>query len=220
MQKKIAIFAAALFCALTSANAEIINDTAFNGTYTVDTDASLSFSPFEGISYGFSAQVELNNFDTDPGNDKTASLISLTIGAPLFEPNGKVGINSNVYTHKEFGGLPTGNLFVNPIRVNFPSPINVDLGENKPIYIGVGLVATGDSWTVNYYYGGTGFDANGNYQGGTLIGSNTGITYADLGDDIYLRFLKADSKTSKSVISNFKLVAVSGLSGVPTPAKK
>jgi len=61
MKKATLSLAAAVLCALTSSQALIINDTAFNGTYNSTTGVSsfLLFTPVAGNVYGVSVTLDL-----------------------------------------------------------------------------------------------------------------------------------------------------------------
>jgi hypothetical protein len=111
------------------------------------------------------------------------------------------------------------NLFAQPITGGFTTSYtggsNLDKGA-APLTLNVGFLldTTGPTWSINYYQGGTGFNDTAVYQGGTLLGTSTGIAAGTFqGIFLYYDPWAATGAEAQSVVSNFRVV-----DSVPEPS--
>jgi hypothetical protein len=204
-----------------TANAALLNDGAYNGTYTSTSyiwDPLFNFTFDSGKVYGISANMSVSAI-TWTANDQGANATFLSFGntntgGEFAFQNGAVGIGQNIYTYA--GNV---NLFAQPITAGFSTTYtggsNLDKGAApQTLNVGFSLDTTGPTWAVNYYQGGTGFNDTAVYQGGTLLGTSTGIA-AGTFKGIYLFYnpWSATGAQAQSVVSNFKVV-----DSVPEPS--
>lgn len=192
-----AISAAALVALLTTSNAAVIISGTFNGTYTSATTNSTAFTPVAGNLYGVSAAMNISSMPY-AGDDQTANLTLLSFnGSPTTYGNGQ-----SWYT---FGGGTVAR-FVNSEGGGGNQYIG---GTTGPIYTGFSLDTTTPLWSVTYYYGGTGFDANSVYQGATAYGTVTGISpFAITQINFSYDPSSATGIYKNAVVSDFKVTAV------------
>ena len=186
-----AISAATVAAFLTTSDAEVINSGYFNGTYSNATISSMAFTPVAGNVYGVSAAMDISQIPYG-GNDQTGNFTLLTI-------NG-YGNGQSWYT---YGG---GNVsrFVNSLGGGGNQFLGATTG---PIYTGFSLDTRGDNWTINYFLGGTGFNDNGVYQGGTAYGTVENITpFAISQIDFNYDPSSATGGEANAVVSNFRVV--------------
>jgi hypothetical protein len=203
-----------------TANAAVLDNGSYNGTYTSTSymwDPLYNFTFDSGKVYGISADMSLSAI-TWTADDQTANATYLSFGNTntggeyAFQA-GVVGIGQNIYTY----GGGNVNLFACPVNGGFAytGGGNQDNGA-APLSLNVGfsLDTTGPTWAVNYYQGGTGFNDTAVYQGGSLIGTTTGIT-ADSLKGIFLFYSPgaATGAQAQSVVSNFRVV-----DSVPEPS--
>jgi hypothetical protein len=217
-----AIAAATLVALLSPADASIITSGTFDGTYTsLTNNTTLStFTPAAGKLYGISATVNASPF-TATANDQTANQTYFGFSGSFYDfpwnpgvsPNyGALGANVNVYA---WGGQW---LFVNPITwgKGTGTPTNLQIGDTSvatpygPLNVGVLLDTTQATWSLSYYYGGTGFNDTAVYQGGTLIGTTTGLDPSKVRSGIYFTYDPTNASVGgslpQSVVSNFRVV--------------
>jgi hypothetical protein len=203
--KYLTFAAASLAVWLTTTRAAVISSGTFDGTYTSVFSDSLAFTPVAGSVYGVSAAMNVSNM-TWAGDDQTANLTALSFsGSPTVYGNGQ-----SWYT---YGGSVVDR-FVNSFGGGGNQYIG---GTTGSIYSGFSLDTTAPAWTVSYYYGGTGFDANSVYQGATAYGSVTftpsvSITAINFTYNPY----NAAGPQASSVVSDFKVTAVGA--AIPEPS--
>jgi hypothetical protein len=203
------------------ASAAVLNTGAYNGTYSTTSfiwDPLYNFTFDSGKKYGISATMSVSAI-TWTADDQGANNTFLTVGNTIeggefaFQP-GAAGIGQNLYTYG--GGV---NLFAQPITGGFSTTYtggsNLDKGA-APATLNVGFLidTTGPTWSINYYQGGTGFNDTAVYQGGTLLGTSTGIA-AGTFEGIFLFYSPgaATGAEAQSVVSNFRVV-----DSVPEPS--
>ena len=199
-----------------TANAALLNDGAYDGTYSGPNpnygwDPLFNFTFESGKVYGISANMSVSAI-TWTANDQGANGTFLTVGNTntgeeyAFQ-NGTVGIGQNIYTYG--GGV---NLFAQPLTAGFSTVYtgggNLDKGTApQSLNVGFSLDTTGTTWSVKYYQGGTGFNDTAVYQGGTLLGTSTGIAAGTFkGIFLYYTPWSATGTEAQSVVSNFRVV--------------
>jgi len=180
---------------LAQADASVIISGTFNGTYTTTTTNNVAFTPVAGNVYGVSAAMDVSTF-TWVANDQTANFTWMA-----FDGSPNYGNGQSWYT---FSGAPFR--FVN----SFGGGGNQFLGSTTgPIYTGFSLDTTAPLWSVSYYYGGTGFDANSVYQGAIAYGTVTGITPFSITQILFsYEPLSATGGQANAVVSDFVVTAV------------
>ncbi len=191
-----AVTAASLVSLLTSVNASVIISGTFDGNYTTATSNSVAFTPVAGNLYGVSAALNISTFPFVE-NDQTANFTWLAFnGSPNY------GNGQSWYT---FSG--EAQRFVN----TFGGASNQLLGPaaTGPIYTGFSLDTTAPLWSVSYYYGGTGFDANSVYQGATAYGTVANITPFSITQILFSYDpIFATGGDASGIVSDFKVTAV------------
>ena len=203
------------------ANAAVLNTGAYDGTYTNTSymwDPLYNFTFDSGKVYGISATMSVSAI-TWTADDQGANGTFLTVGnkntgGEFAFSSGAAGIGQNIYTYG--GGV---NLFAQPITGGFTTSYtggsNLDKGA-APLTLNVGFLldTTGPTWSINYYQGGTGFNDTAVYQGGTLLGTSTGIAAGTFqGIFLYYTPWAATGTEAQSVVSNFRVV-----DSVPEPS--
>jgi hypothetical protein len=191
------ISTATLVALMPAADAAVIISGTFDGTYTSAAANSVAFTPVAGFVYGVSASIDISPF-TWAANDQTGNFTTLSFnGSPTTYGNGQSwysygGANVDRFVNSLGGG---GNQFIG--------------GTTGPIYTGFSLDTTAPTWTVNYFYGGTGFDANSVYQGASAYGTVTGITpFAITQINFSYDPSSATGGEANAVVSNFVVTAV------------
>jgi len=196
------------------ASATVLFSGDFNGTYTSVTYTSLSFTPTAGNKYGISATINASPFTTvGNGEDQTGNATYIGFGTTLtFDGNSKaLGSMVNNYA------WGTEWLFVNPVNdtgSGTGKPGNLEVGTTTvanpygPINVGLLLDTTGATWSLSYYVGGTGFNDTAVHQGGSLLGTVTGIDPTKVNNGIHFTYLPviASGSEAQSVVSNFRVV--------------
>ena len=192
-----AISTATLVALLAPADASVIRSGDFNGTYTSAATNSVAFTPVAGNLYGVSAAIDISPF-TWTADDQTANFTSLSFnGSPTTYGNGQ-----SWYTYG--GGVV--DRFVNTLSGGGNPYIG---GTTGAIYSGFSLDTRGSTWTIKYYYGGTGFDANSVYQGATAYKTVANITpFAITQIDFSYNPYSATGGAANAVVSNFVVTSV------------
>ena len=203
------------------ASAAVLNTGAYDGTYTSTSyiwNPLYNFTFDSGKVYGISATMSVSAI-TWTANDQGANATFLTVGNTITGgefafSSGAAGIGQNIYTYG--GGV---NLFAQPITGGFSTTYtgggNLDKGA-APMTLNVGFLldTRGPTWSMNYYQGGTGFNDTAVYQGGTLLGTSTGIAAGTFkGIFLYYTPWAATGAQAQSVVSNFRVV-----DSVPEPS--
>jgi hypothetical protein len=204
-----------------TANAALLNTGAYDGTYTSTSymwDPLYNFTFDSGKVYGISATMSVSAI-TWTADDQGANATFLTVGnkntgGEFAFQTGAAGIGQNIYTYG--GGV---NLFAQPITAGFTTTYtggnNLDKGAApQTLNVGFSLDTTGPTWSINYYQGGTGFNDTAVYQGGSLLGTSTGIAAGTFqGIFLYYTPWAATGAEAQSVVSNFRVV-----DSVPEPS--
>ena len=195
-----AISAATLVALLAPADASVIRSGDFNGTYTSAAANSVAFTPVAGNLYGVSAAIDISPF-TWAADDQTANFTALSFnGSPTTYGNGQ-----SWYTYG--GGVV--DRFVNTLSGGGNPYIG---GTTGAIYSGFSLDTRGSTWTIKYYYGGMGFDANSVYQGATAYKTVANITpFAITQIDFSYNPYNATGGAANAVVSSFVVTADTNL---------
>jgi hypothetical protein len=220
---KIAMFSVA-FAAMAlsaTANASVLYSGTYDGTYTSEIVKNTSLSSFTataGYRYGISATINASPF-TATAVDQTGNQTYFGFSGGLLDypwnagvsPNyGAIGANVNIYA---YGGQ---QLFLNPITYSggAGTPGNLMAGNTSvanpygPLNVGLLLDTTQATWSLSYYYGGTGFNDTAVYQGGSLLGTTTALDPLKVRSGIYFTYLPSDASgaQAQSIVSNFRVV--------------
>ena len=203
-----------------TANASVLYSGTYDGTYTSQSNntALSSFTATAGNKYGISATINASPF-TATAVDQTGNQTYFGFSGGLLDypwnpgvsPNyGAIGANVNVYA---YGGQ---QLFFNPIIYSggTGTPGNLVVGNTSvanpygPLNVGILLDTTQATWSLSYYYGGTGFNDTAVYQSGSLIGTTTGLDPSKVRSGIYFTYLPSDASgaQAQSIVSNFRVV--------------
>ena len=216
---KIAMFSVA-FAAMAlsaTANASVIYSGTYDGTYTsqiVKNTALSSFTATAGYKYGVSATINASPFTatTGTGNQTyfgfSGGLLDYSWNAGVSPNYGALGANVNVYASG------SQQLFINRIAYSLESNNNRAVGSTSvanpygPLNVCLLLDTTQATWSLSYYYGGTGFNDTAVYQGGSLLGTTTGLDPSKVKSGIYLTYLPGDASgaQAQSIVSNFRVV--------------
>ena len=194
-----------------TANASLLDNGSYNGTYSGPTPSYIwnplyNFTFDSGKVYGISANMSLSGFtgaNDSSGNYTFLTLGNTSTGGEYGFAAGTVGISQNIYNWDGsflFAGVSQGGF-------TYSGANQVEIGAPRSLNVGFSLDTTGTTWAVNYYQGGTGFNDTAVYQGGSLLGTSTGITAGVL-QGIYLTYLpiNASGAQAQSVVSNFRVV--------------
>ena len=226
---KIAMFSVA-FAAMAlsaTANASVIYSGTYDGTYTsqiVKNTALSSFTATAGYKYGVSATINASPFTatTGTGNQTyfgfSGGLLDYSWNAGVSPNYGALGANVNVYASG------SQQLFINRIAYSLESNNNRAVGSTSvanpyvPLNVGLLLDTTQATWSLSFYYGGTGFNDTAVYQGGSLLGTTTGLDPSKVKSGIYLTYLPGDASgaQAQSIVSNFRVV--DSIDSIPEPS--